>query len=339
MKQVFILLVVVVWVLGLNAPVLAELSKVEELLEAGELDAALAEVDAVLSRNPGDLEVRFLKGMILTGQAREDEAIEIFTALTHDYPALPEPYNNLGVLFTQQGDFDKARAALHAAILINPGYSIAHENLGDLYTKMAIHYYGRALEEDRLNEFVRLKQKKLSSLFSAMETGKHKATNKESLTMKTGVESEENQATQESESTRDPEHPDPQLDDASKKTILSTVGGWSAAWSAQHADAFLAYYSSDYVPTDGLTWEEWAAQRRNRLQKAGLIKISIDQPKVAATSDVTARVEFIQTYQSDSYSDQVLKILDMRRENGNWKIYREQASGLNWQVFREHPDY
>jgi ketosteroid isomerase-like protein len=120
---------------------------------------------------------------------------------------------------------------------------------------------------------------------------------------------------------------------------LSTVGGWSAAWSAQHADAFLAYYSSDYVPTDGLTWEEWAAQRRNRLQKAGLIKISIDQPKVAATSDVTARVEFIQTYQSDSYSDQVLKILDMRRENGNWKIYREQASGLNWQVFREHPDY
>ena len=339
MKQVVILLVVVIGVFGLNALVLAELSEAEELIEAGDLDAALAEVDTILSLNPSDLEARFLKGMILTGQARNDEAIDIFTSLTHDYPALPEPYNNLGVLFTQQGDFDNARAALHAAILINPGYTIAHENLGDLYAKMAIHYYGRALDEDRLNESVRLKQSKLGNLFSVQKPGKKKTTKNESLTVTPEVEAEEDQDNKESESTLEPEHPEPQLDDASKKAILAAVGGWSAAWSAQHVDAFLAYYASDFKPSDGLTWEEWVARRRSRFHKPDFIKISVDQLKAEATSDATARVEFIQTYQSDNYLDQVLKILDMRRENGDWKIYREHSSVANWQVFREYSGF
>lgn len=339
MKQVFILLVVVIGLFGLNALVSAELSEAEELIEAGELDAALAEVDSILSRNPGDLEARFLKGMILTGQARDVEAIEIFTSLTTDYPALPEPYNNLGVLYVQQGDFDNARAALHAAILIKPDYAIAHENLGDLYAKMAIQYYGRVLEKDRLSESVRLKQSKLNNLFNVLEPSKKKTAKNESLTVTPVIESEENQAAKESEFKHESEHLDPQLDEAEKKAILSTIDGWSAAWSAQHVDAFLAYYSGDFKPGDGLTRKEWAAQCRSRLQKPGFIKISIDQPEVEATSNDVARVEFVQTYQSDSYLDQVLKILDMRRENGDWKIYREYSSAVNWQVFREHTDF
>ena len=43
------------------------------------------------------------------------EAIQVFTGLTEDYPELPEPYNNLAVLYAQQGDYEKARDALEAA--------------------------------------------------------------------------------------------------------------------------------------------------------------------------------------------------------------------------------
>ena len=32
-----------------------------------------------------------------------------------DYPQLPEPYNNLAVIYAQQGDYEKARDALQAA--------------------------------------------------------------------------------------------------------------------------------------------------------------------------------------------------------------------------------
>lgn len=339
MKRVFNLVVAVTWVLGLNAPVLADLSEAEKLIEEGKLDAALAAVDVMLMHNSSDLEARFLKGMILTGQARDEEAIKIFTALTQDHPALPEPYNNLGVLFTQQGDYDNARAALHAAILIHPSYSIAHENLGDLYAKMASHYYDRALEEDRLNESVRLKQSKLNSLLSVPEPERVKAATKKPSLVTSVVESEENRVIKEAEPPLlEPEHAGPQTAEGRQKAILSTVDGWSAAWSAQNADAFFSYYSRNFRPRNGLTHEEWVAQRRERLQKPSFIKVRIDQPKVVIAGDATARVEFVQTYRTDSYSDQVLKILDMRRENGNWKIYREQPNALNWHVFREHAE-
>jgi tetratricopeptide (TPR) repeat protein len=40
----------------------------------------------------------------------------VFTKLTDDYPELPEPYNNLAVLYAAAGQYDKARAALEMAI-------------------------------------------------------------------------------------------------------------------------------------------------------------------------------------------------------------------------------
>ncbi len=336
MKQAINLFLLVVWVFGFNTPVLAELSKAEKLIEEGRLDAALAEVDDMLSRKSDDLETRFLKGIILTGQARDDEAIKIFAALTLDYPELPEPYNNLGVLFTKQGDYRNARDALRTAIRVHPSYSIAHENLGDLYAKMASHSYDRALEENSRNKSARHKHSKLISLFSVAEPESVIVANEESSLVTSVAESEANQENNVLEPLPDPVQREPQTDDGGEEAILSTVGGWSSAWSAQDADAWLSYYSSDYKPRGGLTREEWVAQRRDRLQKSKFVKVKIEQPKVVKRNDATTRVEFLQTYLADSYSDQVVKILDMRRENGSWKIYREQSKSLNWQVFREH---
>src|SRR4029450_5356188 len=97
---------------------------------------------------------------------RNDDAIEIFATLTQDYPELPEPYNNLAVLFAEKGEFEKARESLLAAIQTHPSYSTAHENLGDLYAKMASMAYDRALEEDKANESARIKLSQVNSLFS-----------------------------------------------------------------------------------------------------------------------------------------------------------------------------
>jgi tetratricopeptide (TPR) repeat protein len=48
----------------------------------------------------------------------------VFSKLTEDYPELPEPYNNLAVLYAQQKQYDKARTALEMAIRIHPGYAL-----------------------------------------------------------------------------------------------------------------------------------------------------------------------------------------------------------------------
>lgn len=90
--------------------------------------------------------MRFIKGMILSEQGKSTEAINVFQKLTEDYPELPEPYNNLAVLHASAGNYDKARVALERAIRTNPAYATAHENLGDVYAKLASQSYDKAMQ-------------------------------------------------------------------------------------------------------------------------------------------------------------------------------------------------
>ena len=111
------------------------------MLRSGQLTEANTKVDQILSAKPNDPQIRFFKGVILSEQAKPNEAIAVFTKLTQDYPELPEPYNNLAVLYASQNQFDKARAALEMAIRTNPSYATAHDNLGDIYAKLASQAY------------------------------------------------------------------------------------------------------------------------------------------------------------------------------------------------------
>jgi Flp pilus assembly protein TadD len=131
-----------------------EYGDVNQLLRERKLPEALQKADQYLAAKPKDPQMRFLKGVVLTEAGRTAEAIATFTRLTEDYPELPEPYNNLAVLHAAQAQFDKARAALEMAIRTNPNYATAHENLGDVYAKLAGEAYGRALQLDAGNTAV-----------------------------------------------------------------------------------------------------------------------------------------------------------------------------------------
>lgn len=119
---------------------------VNQLLRDGRHADALARADQYLAAKPRDPQMRFLKGVVLTEAGRTAEAIATFTRLTEDYPELPEPYNNLAVLHAAQNQYDKARAALEMAVRTNPGYATAHENLGDVYARLAAQSYARAAQ-------------------------------------------------------------------------------------------------------------------------------------------------------------------------------------------------
>jgi Flp pilus assembly protein TadD len=114
------------------------------LLQSGEAAQALARVERHLQDNPKDPRGRFLRGVILSEQQKTDEAIAAFRALNEDMPELPEPYNNLGVLYAAQGRYEDARRVLETAVLAHPGYALAHENLGDIYARLAAQAYQRA---------------------------------------------------------------------------------------------------------------------------------------------------------------------------------------------------
>jgi len=137
------------------------------LLRQGKSAEALAKADTYIAGKPRDPQMRFLRGVILTEQNKPSEAIIAFTQLTQDFPELPEPYNNLAALYAAQSKFDQARAALETALKLNPNYATAHENLGDVYARLAAQEYVRAQQFASTNASVAPKLTLIRQIFSS----------------------------------------------------------------------------------------------------------------------------------------------------------------------------
>ena len=143
-----------------------EANEVSRLIQQNNFDQALARADAFLASRPKDPQMRFLKGLILTEKNQLNDAIVVFTKLTEDFPELPEPYNNLAVLYAGRGDYEKARESLEMAIRTHPSYATAYENLGDVYAKLASQAYAKALQLDSTNTGVQPKLALIRDLFA-----------------------------------------------------------------------------------------------------------------------------------------------------------------------------
>lgn len=119
--------------------------RVQQLIDAQDWPQALQATQQQLAERPQDPQLRFMKGLIETRQGQTDAALATFTALTRDYPELPEPHNNLAVLHAAAGRLAQARAALETALQLNPQYAVAHRNLGDVYLQLAAQAYRTSL--------------------------------------------------------------------------------------------------------------------------------------------------------------------------------------------------
>ncbi len=84
-----------------------------------------------------DVQLLFLRGRALAAVGRSDEAIAGYKEMTTLYPELPEPWNNLAVLYVQQGQLDLAKDALDMALIANPNYGVAKANMGDVQLRLA----------------------------------------------------------------------------------------------------------------------------------------------------------------------------------------------------------
>lgn len=295
------------------------------LINEGRYGRALAVLDRHLKENPQDAEARFSRGLVLVKMSRTDEAIQVFADITRDFPQLPEPYNNLAVLYAQRGDYERARDALEAALSTHPSYATAHENLGDVYTALATAAYNRALVLDRNNEAIRVKL----NLLNKLDSGTPVAT--ASTEVPTAPVAETRPPTPVATAEPEPAAADiptqPAFDRGEiTEQITRTLFGWASAWSNQNIDGYLDAYHSQFDPEDGRTRAEWADSRRDRLRAPETINVRLIEPSVEVMSEQRAQVRFIQVYESDTYSDRVEKVLEMRPEAGGWKITRETVT-------------
>ena len=319
-----------------SAPALsASLDEAQQLLRRGQFQQALDQADGVISGQPKDVQARFLKGLILAEMNRVPDALSVFTKLTEDYPELPEPYNNLAVLYAQQKQYEKSRTALEMAIRTHPSYAIAHENLGDVYAKLASQAYNKALQLDSSNSTAQTKLALIRDLISvSSKPGSHPsaALPTREPTRVTAGDMSPKGAVPPIPADK-PAAPISKTDTApnarttlpSPEGIDRTVRDWAAAWARKDVSAYLGYYADDFETPKGVQREQWAAERARRIEQPESIDIKIERLRVEVQSPDRATVKFRQHYRSNQFSSSTNKTLGMHRIGNRWLIQREQA--------------
>jgi len=342
------------------APAIADdLADVSQLVRSGQYTAALTKADAFLKQKPRDPQMRFLKGVILTEQNKSAEAIDVFTKLSKDYPALPEPYNNLAVLYAASGEYEKARTALDQAIRTNPTYATAYENLGDVHAKLASQAYDKALQLDQSNNAAKSKLTMVRTLVGNTTGGTNPQVAAVTPAAPARPAPQPTVQPQPAAPAVAPQpapvappveaKPEPKVDEqaaeqkrleaerqraerakaneaaqAANAKVMNVVEGWAKAWSARDVSGYLNAYSKDFALPSGQSRKTWETERRARIEDKGRINVQILSPQVSINGN-TATVRFRQVYDSDRFKSDSRKTLILTQQGNAWRIQQERT--------------
>ena len=321
-------------------------SDVNQLLRSGKHSEALAKADQYLAAKPRDPQMRFLKGVIQTEAGKPADAISTFNKLTEDYPELPEPYNNLAVLYAGQSQFDKARAALEMAIRTNPSYATAHENLGDVYAKLASQAYSKALQLDAGNTGVQPKLALIRELFAP--TGKTpqaraampapapipapvvvaKAPSPPSASGPVAQVPAPAPAPAAVVAAAPPAAvgfaPSGSAGTGGAREVEAAVQAWAAAWASKDMGGYLGAYGKEFDPPGRMSRKVWEDERRARITGKKSISVKLSDVVVSINGN-KATARFKQAYSADSLNISSRKTLDLVRTGDRWLIVREST--------------
>jgi tetratricopeptide (TPR) repeat protein len=331
-----------------------EYGDASQLVRANKFAEAMLKVDGYLATKPADPQMRFLKGVILRNLGKPTEAITTFTKLTEDYPELPEPYNNLAVLYAGQGQYDKARSALEMAIRTNPSYATAHENIGDVYARLASQAYNKALQLDSANVAVPPKLALIREVFKPNLANPRPAAAapvvapvaapvapppaaipvspvspapaaKPSATPVVTPPAPTVKPAAPVSSPSITAKPAPAATEGDPgKAAQTAVMAWAQAWSNKDMDTYLAAYGPDFTPSGKHSRSAWEQDRRDRITGKSHITVKITDLSSKVNGD-EAVVKFRQTYKADSLSVSSRKTLVLHKTNGLWLITKEST--------------
>lgn len=331
---------------------------VTQLLRQGKTSEALSKADQYLAGKPKDPQMRFIKGVIQSEAGKPNDAIATFVALTQEYPELPEPYNNLAVLYASQNQYDKARTALEMAIRTNPSYATAHENLGDVYAKLASQAYSKALQLDNTNPAIQPKLALIRDLFTT--NGKPGAATKPAPTPAPApapapVAAAPKAAPVPAPAPAPAPSPAPAPAPAAapataatpaaspapapapapaaaaaaavpEKDVEAAVRHWATVWSARDVSAYLAAYGKEFDPPGKMNRKSWEDERRSRILGKARIAVKLHDLSINVNgSKATAR--FRQDYSADTLNVSSRKTLDLVKAGDRWLIVRESTGG------------
>ncbi|VAX18425.1 hypothetical protein MNBD_NITROSPINAE01-1543 [hydrothermal vent metagenome] len=338
----------------------APLDDAVTVADSGDIEEAIKRVDAVLEKDPDNVQAQFLKATLLADTGKIDEAQSLLEEIAQKHPGIPEAHNNLAVLHASRGGLQEAKAILEGLIVSHPNFATAHENLGDVYVALANEEIDKAIRLGAGSESARRKIELLEEVIEYMpldtpaqqdspEKSQEEPVAKqaevavdtppaEELVVQRIEEPEigvikEVAAPPKPEDTKAQEQvsaPAPGVSsDASKEAeVRETVNAWLEAWMLKDIDKYGSYYAETFSQS-GLNKRRWLNQKRKKFERPNTISVQVEDVRVAFRRG-KARVSFVQLYEAfnqfykaKGYKDKGIKKLKLVNVNGEWKIESE----------------
>jgi tetratricopeptide (TPR) repeat protein len=304
--------------------------------ENGRYKQALSQISTLLDNNANDAQALLLKGNVSKLMGNTTEAASIFKQLINQYPAMPEAYNNLAVLYADKGQTALAIETLQQVFSTSDSYATAYKNLRELYNQMASSAYREALDIDKETKQKTGQYALLSkTLYNVAVTQAPDAAGIADADVSvvavdsgtsnvTGVATP-NSAQSTAQSTAKPTVVTQVKVVDINAQVTDMVQAWSQAWSQRSVAGYFSFYHQNFIPPSKMSRKQWETYRDKRIQRPKFIEIDVIGITVKQLSPQSATAIFELNYRSDTFKDNVVKKLSLRKYQGDWLIIRELA--------------
>ena len=255
--------------------------------------------ELLLASNPNHTRAQFLTAYAYQMNQEHAKASNHYQSLIRQHPDLPEPRNNLAMIYLARGDYDRASELLVEAINTHNSYATAYRNLISIYKGIASEAYRRALSES-----VEPEQYAYNIELAALSE----------------LDSIDQDPTIASLLTQDS-----RIQTANIETLLiERVENWAKAWSSKNMSTYIDFYSKEHKPNYE-THKAWVEYRKQRILRPGYIKVTVSNINIRAQTENRAIIDFNQEFDSPGYRDRVVKRLGFTRVGSRWKISDERV--------------
>jgi Flp pilus assembly protein TadD/ketosteroid isomerase-like protein len=321
-----------------------EYGDISQLLREGKLTEAQTRVDRQLAARPRDPQLRLFKGVIQRETGRPNEALATFTRLSEDHPELPEPYNNLAVIHAAQGQYDKARVALEKALRTNPSYATAHDNLADIYARLASQAYSKALQlegapaptparlallRDLASPSGGQPRPVLAAAAPAPPPAAPGVTKPPVVTpapAPTPAKPTVTATAPVKPAPAAPATPPPAPAAEGQREVEQAVRTWAKAWADRNMPQYLAAYAPNFDVPGSQSRNAWEQERRARILGKSRITVNVLELQITVKGN-HAVAKFRQDYKADALAVLSRKTLELARTGDRWLIVKEATGG------------
>ncbi|MDQ6968399.1 MAG: tetratricopeptide repeat protein [Mariprofundaceae bacterium] len=353
----YILILLFVWSWQVQAESVNDQAKKD--LSLGRVAVAEDLLNKQVQSEPNDYQAWFLLGVAQARTKHFHQAIEAFRQVIELRNDLAEPHNNLAVIYNELGDVKAAVSELEQSLQKHPGYAIAEENIANLYIKLALQYYKKALVKNDnpalTQRYARLLQVR-DNRRHVKESVPHDVAQAEKLKKPVQVVlkkrevlaekvvpntlSVENRVEDVIKATPStlPEQADMVKADnhavvanmnesTGVKEVLADLEAWRLAWQSQDLEAYFSAYANDYVPTGKYaSLATWKAYKKRVIGNKSYIKVDLSDVKVDFSEDKNVvQIRFNQAFRSNNYNGDDVKLLKLEKRQQGWKIVREAS--------------